>query len=162
MSVSLTTVTTTSFDTSGEITTTTESTTSPPINAIFTLDSQSILTNPIDILSYVLRYYCTAAKSVSNTTFNQMISIMNTISKYQNNSNTLVQQVTNDLMSVFSRFFPSNSTIVNVTSSDNGDGSYNITIKLAVILNNTSYTLGSDVTVNSNGVLQLKWHPQLT
>lgn len=130
-----------------------------PINIIPTLDTQSILSDPRDILAYQLRYYCTAPLSVSNSTAGAMISIADTASRYQGSSETMVKQVTKDLTSVYNRFFPIGATIVNVSSSDNANGTYNLTIALAVNVNNTSYTLGADVSVNQNGILSLKWHP---
>jgi len=133
-----------------------------PTPVIPTLDSISIIQDPRDILSYVLRYYATAPKSVSDSTPDAMISLADTTSRYQANPNTMAVQVTTDLTTVYNRFFPPGSLSVIVDTADNGDGSYNITIQLAVILNAVSYTLGADVSVNSTGLLQLKWHPALT
>ena len=132
---------------------------SVPIPIIPTLDSQSILKDPRDILAYVLRYYTTAPKSISDTTPNAMISIMDDISKYQGNQSTLISAVTTSLQSVYTRFFPMGSLSVDVSTSDNGDGSYNVTILLSVILNGVNYTIGGDVSVSNTGILQLKFHP---
>lgn len=134
---------------------------STAINIIPTLDSQSILTDPRDILGYIVRYYCTAPKTVSDTTSSYMISIADTISRYQAAPSNMIKQVTNDLQGILNRFFPVNASSVDVTSSTNPDGSYNLTIRLTAVSNGTSYSLGSDVTVNSAGILNLKWHPQL-
>jgi hypothetical protein len=135
-------------------------TTTSPTNIIPTLDSQSILTSPIDQIGYIIRYYCTAPKSISNTTFAQMISIADTISRYQGNKSTLTQQITNDLNSVFNRFFPLGSTIINVTTTDNDDGSYNVTIGVSAVINGVNYSLGANVGVTTTGILTLKWTPQ--
>lgn len=132
-----------------------------PTPIIMTLDSQSVLTSPLDIMGYLLRYYMTAPKSVSNTAYPFMISIADTISKYQGNAASLGQQVTTDLTSVFNRFFPPGSSVINVSTEDNGDGTYNLTLQLSVSINGQSYALGADVSVNSAGILNLKWHPQL-
>lgn len=137
------------------------STTVTPINIVPTLDSQSILTDPRDILGYQLRYYCTAPKSVSNVTFNSMISIADTASRYQDNPEVMASQVTSDLNTVFNRFFPPGATTINVSTDDNGDGTYNLVIQMAVFVNGKSYTLGADITVTSTGIAVLKWHPQL-
>ena len=131
-----------------------------PTNIIPTLDTQSILTNPKDIIGYILRYYFTAPKSVSNSTYNYMISFADTSSQYQGVATNLVTQVTRDLNTVLNRFFPAGATSVNVSSSDNGDGSYNLTVQVSTVVNGKSYALGSDVSVTSTGILNLKWHPQ--
>ena len=129
-------------------------------NIIPTLDTQSILKNPSDILAYVIRYYFTAPKSVSNSTFDFMVSFADSASKYQNVIANLVSQVQKDLMGVFNRFFSAQATTVNVTPQDNGDGSYNITVECSTVVNGKNYALGGDITVNNTGVLQIKWHPQ--
>lgn len=131
------------------------------IPIIPTLDTQQILQDPRDILSYQLRYYTTAPKSVSDTTPNEMISLMDDISKYQYNSGSLVNAVSNSLQTVYNRFFPPGATTVNVSPSDNGDGTYDIVIQISVILSGSIYSLGANVSVNTTGVLQLKWHPSL-
>lgn len=137
------------------------STAATPTAIIPTLDTQSILANPKDIMAYVLRYYFTAPKSVSNTTYAMMASFAETASRYQSVPSNLVAQVEADLQNVYNRFFPIESTTVNISSSDNGDGSYNIIVQVSTIQNGTSYALGSDVSVNANGVLEIKWHPNL-
>lgn len=131
-------------------------------NIIPTLDSQSVLVNPSDQLAYILRYYFTAPKSVSNTSLNYMISFADTASRYQNVATDLITQVTQDLMGVYNRFFPPQATTVNVSAENNGNGTYNITVQVSTVVNGTSYALGSDVTVNATGVLQIKYHPQFT
>ncbi len=89
-----------------------------------------------------------------------MISIADTISRYQGNKSTLTQQITNDLNSVFNRFFPLGSTIINVTTTDNDDGSYNVTIGVSAVINGVNYSLGANVGVTTTGILTLKWTPQ--
>ena len=131
-----------------------------PIPIVPTLDAQSILSNPQDILAYQLRYYITMPLSVSDTTSGLMISLADTVSRYQAIEGNLVRSVTDDLTTVYSRFFPQTGSLtVDVTTSDNGDGTYNITILLAVIVNGQSYTLGSDVTVGAAGNMVLTYHP---
>ena len=125
------------------------------------LDTQSLLVDPRDILSYVLRYYTTAPKSVSDTTPYAMISLADDISRYQDNQNNLSRAVTTALQSVYTRFFDPGTTSVDVSTSDNGDGSYNLTIQLSVGKNGVPYTLGANVAVSNNGILQLKYHPSL-
>jgi hypothetical protein len=134
-----------------------------PISIIPTLDSQSLLVDPRDKLAYVVRWYATAPKSVSNSTPNAMISLADTTSRYQSDSSQMIKAVTDDLQGVFSRIFPSRvaNVSVDVSASDNGDGSYNITLQLAVSQNGTNYTIGADVTVDNTGLLIPKWHPTL-
>jgi hypothetical protein len=132
-----------------------------PINIIPTLDTQSILTDPRDILAYVLRYYCTAPKSVSNSTYGQMISFADTASKYQSNVSNMVSHVTSDLKSVLQRFFKGNVLTVDIGADDNGNNTYDIVIQLAVTVNNVNYSLGANVSVGSTGILNVTWHPQL-
>ena len=134
---------------------------SSTLNIIPTLDSQSILTDPRDILGYTLRFYCSTARSVSDNMYYNIVSIQDTISRYQNNPTSLATQVTKDLTNVLNRFYPSGASNVDVSTSSNGDGTYNLKIQLSVITNGSSYALGADVSVNSNGMLSLKWHPQL-
>jgi hypothetical protein len=128
-----------------------------------TLDSQSILTNPVDILSYIIRYYCTAPKSISDTTPTLMISLADDVSRYQNDSGMLINIVTTALQSVLNQYFPSPnaSSTVDVSTSDNGDNTYNLTIQLVATVNGAVYTIGADVSVNSAGILLLKFHPGL-
>jgi hypothetical protein len=131
-----------------------------PINIIPTLDLQSILSNPTDILGYVIRYYTTAPQSISDTTPHAMISLANDVSRYQNSPDTLVGAVTRSLQSVLQRYFPAPSQVtVDVSTSDNGDGSYDLTILLAVTTNGNNYSLGANVSVNATGRLQLKFTP---
>ena len=125
------------------------------------LDTQSILSEPRDILAYVLRYYTTAPKSVSDTTPYAMISLADDVSRYQGNPSHLANAVNKALLTTYSRFFDPGAVSVDVSTEDNGDGSYNVTILLSVIRNGTTYTLGADVAVGNNGILQLKWHPSL-
>jgi len=126
-----------------------------------TLDSLPILTDPRDILGYTIRYYATAPKSVSDTTPKYMISLADTVSKYQSDPDALANRVIADLQIVLNRFFfsPNASTSVDVSTSDNGDGTFNLTIQIAAMLNGNPYTLGASVSVNSTGILQLKFHP---
>jgi len=131
-----------------------------PVNIIPTLDLQSILSNPTDILGYVIRYYTTAPKSVSDSTPRVMISLANDVSRYQDSPDTLVTVVTQSLQRVLFRYFPAPSQVtVDVSTNDNGDGSYNLTILLAVMTNGNNYSLGANVSVNSTGLLQLKFTP---
>lgn len=130
-----------------------------PISIIPTLDTQSILTDPRDILAYILRYYAMAPKSVSNSTPALMISLADTVSRYQANADYLAEMVAQDLNGVYNRFFAPGTTTVDVSSTDNGDGSYNLTISLAVLQNTQTFMLGASVTVNQSGILNLKWHP---
>lgn len=126
-----------------------------------TLDSQSILMDPRDILSYIIRYYCTAPKSVSNTAYNYTISLTDTISKYQGNRSQLKQYVTNDLQEVLNRFYPVNTSSIDISTEENDNNSYNVVIKISVIKDGRSYSIGADVSVSANGILQPKWHPNL-
>lgn len=133
-----------------------------PIAIIPTLDSQSILTDPRDIMGYVLRWYVTAPKSISDSTPRQMISIIDTISRYENDKSTLIAKVTEELQGVFNNYFANGTASVDTTANDNGDGSYNLTITLAVVQANSTTTLGADISTDSTGMVSLKWHPSFT
>lgn len=132
-----------------------------PIPIIPTLDTCPILTDVRDILAYILRYYTTAPKSVSDTTPRQMISLMDDISKYQGDKSLLVSKATYALQTVYSQFFPQDASSVDITTSDNGDGSYNLIIQLTATVNGSTYTVGGNVSVSNTGILQLTWHPSL-
>ncbi len=137
-------------------------TTTAPTPIILTLDSQSVLSNPIDIIAYVLRYYLTAPKSVSDTTYAAMISFADTASRYQDNLNVTAQSVITDLSAVFNRFFNATNnggSSIDVTPTDNGDGTYNLTIAITVSVQGRSYALGADVSIDNTGVLAIKYHP---
>ena len=138
------------------------SVTTTPIPIIPTLDVQSILDDPRDILAYILRYYVTAPKSVSNSTPAAMISFADTASRYQSDSNVLSSAIIKDLSSVYGRFFDLNATTIDVSTQDNGNGTYNVTILLATIKNNTSYTLGASISVDNTGAINIKYHPNLS
>ena len=138
--------------------------TASPIPILPCLDTQSILNDPRDILAYIIRYYVTAPKSVSDTTPFSMISLADDISRYQNSPSTIVSKVTEALQQTLANYFPKPdaSASVDVTTSDNGDGSYNLTIRVAASTVNGTFSLGADVGVGSTGILQLKFHPNLT
>jgi hypothetical protein len=133
------------------------------IAMIPTLDTQSILSDPRDILGYQLAFYTRTPKSVSDTTPWAIVSMADAISRYQYNQSALVAAVTQDLKSVYARFFtpPAGSVSVDVSTSDNADGTYDVTINLSAVSNGVPYTLGADVTVNAAGSLHLKYHPAL-
>lgn len=132
-----------------------------PTPIIPNLGPMSIISSPVDILAYVIRYYTTAPKSVSDATHDLMISLADDVSRYQSDPNNLISVVTTSLQSVYNRYFPGRSITVDVSANDNGNGTYNITIQVSVILDGINYTLGSDVQVNRNGVLLLTFHPTL-
>lgn len=135
---------------------------STPISIVPTLDVISVLTDPRDILAYVLRWYTTVPKSISDSTPAQIISMTDAISRYQDNPRRLTDAIMSDLRNVYSNYFGPNSTTVDVSTSDNGNGTYNVTIQLATTSNGSTYALGSSVTVDGTGALQLKFHPTLT
>ena len=126
-----------------------------------TLDRQPLLTHPTDILSYVLRWYTTSPKTISDTTPTAIISIIDTISRYQSNPSTLASKVASDLYSVYGNYFPVGTTTVDTSTSDNGNGTYNLTISISTIQGGSPYSIGVDITVGNSGILQFTPHPQL-
>jgi hypothetical protein len=134
------------------------------IPIIPTLDTQGILSDPRDIMAYILHYYTTAPKSVSDSTPASMISLLDDISTYQSNANALANAATRSLQAAFANFYPAssgNSASVTVETSDNGDDTYNLIIQVSVRVNTVPYTLGADVSISPTGTLQLKYHPTL-
>lgn len=136
--------------------------TANPTPIVPTLEGLGILSDPQDILAYVLRWYVTVPKSISDSTPDHIISIADSTSRYQNNPTRLVEAVRNDLMGVYTRYFGPGSSTIDISVNDHGNGTYDIIIQIAAIVAGKSHTLGSNVTVGQDGAITLKFHPSLT
>ncbi|MBO7713278.1 MAG: hypothetical protein J6S85_06880 [Methanobrevibacter sp.] len=109
----------------------------------FTLGANMILTNPVDIITEMLRYYVLAPKNYNDELLspnNVGISLTDTISRYETNKNTLIEVITKELTEAFRDcFLTADSIDVGVTTEDINPYCYTLSISPFLIINGTMY-----------------------
>lgn len=127
----------------------------PATPVVPTLSKTTFLTDPSDSIAYIIRHFCSAPKSVTETTWSSNISIEDIISRYSGSIDTICSQAQQALATVFNRIYGNGSTTVTVTYQTTNQIDYAIVISVLVGYNNNIYSISSNITVNSNGQLIL-------
>lgn len=126
-----------------------------PIPAIPTLGATTLLTDPGQIIAYVIRQFCTTPRSISTIYQDSVISLGDILSRASNDSTAATQQAQIALTKVFGSIFGNGSINVSVTSEQVTSATYSLLIVVQVNYNNTIYGISNTVQVN-NGVLVLE------
>ena len=116
----------------------------------------SQLTNPTDIIKYVLWEYTSIPKSINDTFTDSEISFIYDVAQADFNPDLLTSLVTGNLTTVLMKYFPGFSVNVNVTVGWIDDIRYTLTIQIIVSNAVSSYSLDQNVEVDANGNFALK------
>lgn len=120
--------------------------------AVPTLGTTTYLTDPTDIVPYIIRHYASVPKSTTHMWTNEVVSLRDTITQFQNTPDSLRRQIVNDLTEVFNRIFQNSGTNVSVDIEDiENNTAYNIIIEVTVFQNNFPFTL-SNIILIEDGV----------
>jgi len=116
----------------------------------------SQLTNPTDIIKYVLWAYTSMPKFINDTFTAGEISFIYDVAAVDYDADRLVNLVTNNLTMVFNKYFQNASVNVNISVDWLDDVRYELTIQILVSMNGQTYSLDQNVEVDSNGNFALK------
>ena len=114
----------------------------------------SKLTDPLDIIKYVLRSYTHLPKNINDTFHDQEISFRWDDADVGHNKEMIKGRVSSSLTEALTRYFP-NASIIDVTTNteDIDDVRYSVIIDIVVIINDRSYVLSDNFVVNNDGTL---------
>ena len=116
----------------------------------------SQLTNPTDIIKYVLWAYTSMPKFINDTFTAGEISFIYDVAAVDYDADRLVNLATNNLTMVLNKYFQNASVNVNISVDWLDDVRYELTIQILVSMNGQTYSLDQNVEVDSNGNFALK------
>ena len=125
------------------------------IPCVPTLSSVTFLTNPPDVIAYVLRHFCSSPKSVNETLIEYTISMMDIISRYGDDVDAVCVQTIQSLTQAFTNIYGVGSTTVEATPQTSDNVNYSIEINVSITYNGQTYSIANTVTTDSNGRLIL-------
>lgn len=124
-----------------------------------TLDaSVGIITSVQDIVAYVIRHILSQPVGATNLFTASCVSFRELYAKYHHDKDALAARLQNELGNVFSRYFPNNSTRVEVTATEVVNAVYNLEIRVYVTDEENSGKLvltESKVKIGDNGVMDI-------
>lgn len=111
------------------------------------------ITDPNQRAERMLGYFLTANPYASSVLYDDIYSLQDLVSKYQDNPTQLAEEVSAALRRQFSRVWQdSRATVRSLDSDTKGDSRYTLKITLEFRENNKSYQLSSAIAVN-NGII---------
>jgi hypothetical protein len=112
------------------------------------------LSDPIDIMKYILKWYTSVPKNINDTFATDEISFRWDDASSGHNPDQLKSQVSSNLKRTLSKYFPNASSIdVDVTTEQIDDVRYSIIIDMLVVNNGVPYNLTDTYNVDSGGNL---------
>ena len=120
------------------------------------MDSSSKnLTEPTDIIEYVLRHYFSAPKNINDTHRPGEISLRYDEAESGHDEVALAKAAERNLIMNLDKYFSeADSLSVNVASTDLGDNEFELSIDVIVTIDGTPYAIDNTVKVDSSGNLQ--------
>ncbi len=126
-----------------------------PIPCVPTLGATTFLTDPSEIIAYVVRHFCAAPQSASNTYFDITYSLGDILSRYSYAANAVITPITTALMQILTNIFGTTGfPTVTVTTSFDTDTTYTITIFVQVLISGVFHTIDPTISV-SNGTIRM-------
>lgn len=115
--------------------------------ATLSLGNAFVITSPTTIIPLVLRNFFSVPKSAVNTFQDMVISLPDIISRYGYDKNQITTPIFNALNTVFNRIFPTAAVNVDVTTVDQENGAYDISISVIVTINGMAYTVDDSTSI---------------
>ena len=113
-----------------------------------TLGVTTFLTDPTKIMAYVLRQYVTAPKTATYVWTDEIISLTETLSRFEDIQENVREPISRDLTSALNRIFDNDQTQVQVETERREDNiSYNVVINMTVFKNGQPFTLSDNVII---------------
>ena len=109
--------------------------------AIPNLSSTSLITTPDAMIGYVLRHYIQSPKSMSDTFFEQAVSLQDTISRFGDVRSSLPDRIKAELQVVLTRLFPASLIAISVTTEDVTGDRYDVVIDAQVSIGGQVYRI---------------------
>lgn len=126
-----------------------------PIIPVLMSDIQQ-LSQPVDIIKYILQWYTHTPKNINDTFASDEISFRYDDATSGHNPELIKEVVRTRLMYILKKYFPTGSLTVEVTTTPVDEVRYNITIDILVIIDKVPYSLSNDYSVDSEGNLEYK------
>ncbi len=112
------------------------------------------LTDPIDIMKYILKWYTSVPKNINDTFANEEVSFRWDDASSGHNPDQLKSQVSINLRRVLSKYFPNASSVdVDVKVEQIDDVRYNVVIDMLVVNNSIPYSLTDTFAIDGSGNL---------
>lgn len=111
------------------------------------------LSQPIDIIKYILQWYTHTPKNINDTFADQEISFRFDDATAGHNPEEIKTVVRVRLLNTLKKYFPTGTVTVDVTTTAVDDVRYNINIDILVILDGTPYSLSNNYVVDKDGYL---------
>lgn len=117
-----------------------------------TLGTKTHITDPSQILSYIMRQYASVPKNATKTWVAETISLAHDLSTYgQDTQDNLESAIKKSLTSVLDRIFGGGTSVV-VTRTKK-DSYYNLLISVSVRYKGSGYTFDKSISVDDTGHL---------
>lgn len=120
-----------------------------------TLGATTLLTDPSQILAYVIRQFCTTPQHISTLYYQNVISLGDLISRSGNDANAVAGPAQTALMQVLNAIFGSGAASVSTEINQLTDASYSLVLVVQVVYQGQVYGVTPTVQV-TNGVLVLQ------
>lgn len=112
------------------------------------------LTDPIDIMKYILKWYTSVPKNINDTFANEEISFRWDDASSGHNPELLKSQTSVNLRRTLAKYFPNASSVdVTVEVEQIDDVRYSIIIDMLVVNNSIPYSLTDTFAIDSSGNL---------
>lgn len=117
-----------------------------------------VVSDPIEMISYVVRHYLNMPKNLTENFNAESISIIYTIAENNNDTDAILSQVKKDLVTVLQRHFPGGNLTIdvstgelstNVNYADMSSGNLVIVIYITLTLGDKTYNWNKNVTVDT-------------
>jgi len=114
--------------------------------------SSKNLSDPTDIIEYLLRYYFHTPKNISDTLNAGEISFRYDEASYSGDPIELRKVVERALGTVLNRYFGNADNLtVSVTIEKVDEGNYNIVIDISVVISGIRYSIDKNIKVDKDG-----------
>ncbi len=115
----------------------------------------SQLTNPVDIIKYVLMYYMNTPKNINDTFNSQEISFRWDDADVGSNKDLLKGRAQSALEGTLRRYFPDAKVVdVTVNTDDLDEVRYSVVIDILVVIGTDSYSISNNFEVTKDKFLK--------
>ena len=121
-----------------------------------TLDraSNRVLSDPADVIAYLVKFFFTNPGNISEPFANLQVSFRKLNATFGSNAKQMVDQTTIQLQTVINRYYPDGRFLVNVTALNETTPNY--TLRVGIVDRNGTPVMVASTTINEDGTVNIQ------